>query len=74
MNSGECQTLRKILENSSTDLSDYGIKSSFLTEKKDYFTFEEVEVSLELMEGVKIELKTKLKSRKSWCVCLCLGS
>ena len=64
MNLKECQILRRILENSSTDLSDYGIKSSFLTNQKNYFTFEEVEVSLEHKQGVKIDLKSKLKSRK----------
>ncbi len=64
MSTEYCQLLKTVLENSNIDLSDYGVNPELLTKKEKRFTFEEIQVSLEEKQGVKIDLKTKLKSRK----------
>ena len=61
MGSKYCDVLKRVLENSDTDLSCYGIDINHLTEE---LTFEEVQASLEHLKGVKIDLKEHLKSRK----------
>ncbi len=71
MNPQECEILRRVLENSDIDLSEYGIDVKLLTERK--FTFEEVEASLEDKQRVKIDLKAKLQSRKYIHACCFIG-
>ena len=60
----ECDVLRRVLENSQIDLEDYGVNVNLLREGNAQFTFEEIQASLEDKQGLKINLKEQIKSRK----------